>query len=97
MFVLMALYHAAGPATRACHNTIANCRTFIANFGLNTFLETEWARLSVPTLLRVFWLSRMAILLLGEVARVARSDIWGNTDYAWHIVAEHSVSITNNG
>lgn len=40
-----------------------NKRDFLNNFGLNTFVETEWARLKVPTVLRTFWLSRLALLL----------------------------------
>jgi len=39
-------------------------RDFINNFGLNTYLEAEWIRLRVPTVLRSFWLSRMLLLLL---------------------------------
>jgi len=39
-------------------------RDFINNFGLNTYLEAEWVRLRVPTVLRSFWLSRMLLLLL---------------------------------
>ena len=47
-------------------------RQFIANFGLNTFLEAEWARLRIPSLLRTFWLTRMmqqlfSILVKGKV------------------------------
>jgi len=41
-----------------------NKRDFMNNFGLNTFLETEWGRLRVPTVLRTFWLSRLALLML---------------------------------
>jgi len=39
-------------------------RDFINNFGLNTYLEAEWIRLRVPTVLRSFWLSRMLLLLV---------------------------------
>eukprot|EP00092_Neocalanus_flemingeri_P081135 GFUD01101272.1.p1 GENE.GFUD01101272.1~~GFUD01101272.1.p1 ORF type:complete len:702 (+),score=206.77 GFUD01101272.1:126-2231(+) len=41
-----------------------NKRDFINNFGLNTFIETEWGRLRVPTVLRTFWLSRLVLMLL---------------------------------
>jgi len=41
-----------------------NKRDFVNNFGLNTFLETEWGRLRVPTVLRTFWLSRLALMML---------------------------------
>ena len=40
-----------------------NKRDFLNNFGLNTFVETEWGRLRVPTVLRTFWLSRLALML----------------------------------
>ena len=30
-------------------------REFINNFGLNTFIESEWVRLRVPSVLRYFW------------------------------------------
>jgi len=49
----------------ACMATLyMNKRDFLNNFGLNTFLETEWSRLKVPTVLRTFWLSRLAMMLL---------------------------------
>ena len=34
-------------------------RQFILNFGINTFVEAEWVRLRIPSLLRTFWLTRM--------------------------------------
>ena len=34
-------------------------RQFIINFGINTFVEAEWVRLRIPSLLRTFWLTRM--------------------------------------
>ena len=39
-------------------------REFITNFGLNTFIESEWVRLRVPSVLRYFWLSRMSIMII---------------------------------
>jgi len=39
-------------------------RDFITNFGLNTFIESEWVRLRVPSVLRYFWLSRMSLMLV---------------------------------
>ncbi|XP_002742350.1 E3 ubiquitin-protein ligase RNF139-like [Saccoglossus kowalevskii] len=33
----------------------------IRNYGLQIFLEDQWQRLHVPTVLRVFWLSRFAL------------------------------------
>ena len=45
-------------------------RNFVNNFGLNTFLEAEWGRLRVPAVLRTFWLSRAALLLLLQVQSI---------------------------
>ena len=39
-------------------------RQFIVNFGFNTFLEAEWVRLRIPSLLRTFWLTRMSQQLI---------------------------------
>lgn len=42
-------------------------RLFISNYGLSALVETEWMRLNVPCVLRVFWVMRVAehaILLL---------------------------------
>lgn len=33
---------------------------FVSNFGLSTLVEREWIRLNVPTVLRTFWLLRVA-------------------------------------
>lgn len=42
-------------------------RLFVSNYGLSALVETEWMRLNVPCVLRVFWVLRVAehsILLL---------------------------------
>lgn len=42
-------------------------RMFVSNYGLSALVETEWMRLNVPCVLRVFWVIRVAehaILLL---------------------------------
>jgi hypothetical protein len=46
--------------------TVSAQRQLVANFGLNTFLENEWERLRVPSLLRTFWLARFTQQLLGK-------------------------------
>jgi hypothetical protein len=48
--------------------TVSLKRQFISNFGLNAFVESEWVRLRVPSLLRTFWLTRFTQQLLGERA-----------------------------
>ena len=49
-------------------------RQFITNFGFNTFLEAEWVRLRIPSLLRTFWLTRMMQQLFGMIAKSGISD-----------------------
>ena len=39
----------------------------LQHFGLSTFLETEWIRLNVPSLLRTFWLSRCLQQMLAYI------------------------------
>ena len=34
---------------------------------MNTFLETEWTRIRVPSLLRTFWLTRVGLHLCTEL------------------------------
>ncbi|CAG4970801.1 unnamed protein product [Colias eurytheme] len=35
-------------------------RLFVSNFGLSALVETEWIRLNIPCVLRVFWVMRVA-------------------------------------
>ena len=39
-------------------------RNFVTNYGLSALLETQWARLKVPNVLRTFWILRVAIQLV---------------------------------
>lgn len=59
----------AGVATRSVINTMRTKRQFVLNFGFNTFLEAEWVRLRIPSLLRTFWLTRMTQQLLSIVVK----------------------------
>lgn len=36
-----------------------HCRNFINNFGLSALVETEWVRMNVPCVLRMFWILRV--------------------------------------
>ena len=77
-------------AGRGIVSTMQNVRTkrqYIANFGLNTFLETEWTRIRVPSLLRTFWLTRVGLHLCSELfalfaAADSLNDIAGVADVA---------------
>lgn len=52
---------------QALANFYVEKKNVINNFGLNAFLESEWSRLRVPAVLRMFWISRaILLLLLGE-------------------------------
>ena len=53
-----ALWTVAGRAIASITQNVRAKRQYIANFGLNTFLETEWTRIRVPSLLRTFWVTR---------------------------------------
>jgi len=54
----------AAPLLQSIVSLYIEKRNFVNNFGLNTFLEAEWARLRVPAVLRTFWISRAALLLI---------------------------------
>ena len=57
--------------------SIRTKRQFIANFGFNTFLEAEWVRLRIPSLLRTFWLTRMMQQLFNMIAKSGISSDQG--------------------
>jgi len=63
------------PMVRAVSQMINTKRENINNFGLNTFIESEWVRLRVPTVLRYFWLSRMTLLFIMSPAPMMGADI----------------------
>ena len=50
-------------------------RQEILNYGLNTFLEAEWVRLQVPSVLRLFWLSRLSVMLATRSPPVISFDL----------------------
>ena len=64
-----ALWSVIGRAVVAVMQNVKAKRQFVANFGLNTFLETEWQRIRVPALLRTFWITRVGIHLCGELLK----------------------------
>ena len=75
-----------------------SCRTkrqYIANFGLNTFLETEWTRIRVPSLLRTFWLTRVGLHLCTELfALVAAAPLSTTVDSFDGIAGVADVAVT---
>lgn len=61
---LFILSKVIGGAVRSVIQQMKAKRQFILNFGFNTFLEAEWVRLRIPSLLRTFWLTRMSQQLI---------------------------------
>ena len=57
--IAMILFKVLESAVRSVIHSIKMKRQFVLNFGFNTFLEAEWVRLRIPSLLRTFWLTRM--------------------------------------
>lgn len=66
MLTAVALGSVAGHAFQAVIHMYRRKRQLIHNFGLNVFLETEWNRLRVPSLLRTFWVTRIGLHLFLE-------------------------------
>ena len=66
----------AAPLLQALVNLYIDKRNFVNNFGLNTFLEAEWGRLQVPAVLRTFWVSRAALLLLQDPATLPALSLY---------------------
>jgi E3 ubiquitin-protein ligase RNF139 len=67
LLTLYALWSVLGSAIYVTMQSVKSKRQFVANFGLNTFLEAEWSRIRVPSLLRMFWLTRVGLHLCGVV------------------------------
>ena len=57
-------------AFRSIRHSFKNKYQILQHFGLSTFLETEWIRLQVPTLLRTFWITRCTQQMLVYLVRV---------------------------
>lgn len=70
VFKFLIVLMQAAPLLQAVVSLYIEKRNFVNNFGLNTFLEAEWARLRVPAVLRTFWLSRAALLLVLQVTLI---------------------------
>ncbi|XP_058797801.1 protein TRC8 homolog [Phymastichus coffea] len=57
----------------------AQGRTFITNYGLTALAETQWTRLHVPSVLRVFWIIRVTEQLL----QILSSEDWSSKDFSY--------------
>lgn len=47
------------PATQALYSGYCHVHNMLSNFGMATFVEAEWTRLNVPSVLLTFWLMRV--------------------------------------
>lgn len=47
------------PAKQALYSGYSHVHNMLSNFGMATFVEAEWARLNVPSVLLTFWLIRV--------------------------------------
>lgn len=47
------------PATQALYSGYCHVHNMLSNFGMATFVEAEWSRLNVPSVLLTFWLLRV--------------------------------------
>lgn len=58
------------------YNGYIHARNIVTNFGMSALVETEWMRLSVPSVLRTFWLLRV----LENIGLFFISGEWSNSD-----------------
>ena len=58
--VKFVLWCSALTVVQTVYSGYQHARNLLSNFGLSTLVETEWMRLNVPTVLRTFWLLRVA-------------------------------------
>ncbi|KAL4710817.1 hypothetical protein ACJJTC_010940 [Scirpophaga incertulas] len=61
------LWSSAYGVVQVLYSGYQHGRMFVSNYGLSALVETEWMRLNIPCVLRVFWVVRVsehAILLL---------------------------------
>lgn len=48
------------PATQTLYSGYRHVHTMLSNFGMATFVEAEWTRLNVPSVLLTFWIMRVS-------------------------------------
>ena len=58
--VKFVLWYSAVAVVQTVYGGYQHARTFVSNYGLSALVETEWMRLNVPTVLRTFWILRVA-------------------------------------
>lgn len=76
-------------------------RLFVSNYGLSALVETEWLRLNVPCVLRVFWVMRVAehaiLLLMDSYDEDAEEGMKVSTLLAVQSVASMAKSLLVTG
>ncbi|KOC59240.1 Protein TRC8 like protein [Habropoda laboriosa] len=58
-----------------------HARNFISNFGLSALAETEWIRLHVPCVLRMFWMLRVG----GQVIQILGNQ-YGDETFTYYVM-----------
>ncbi|CAK9807592.1 Protein TRC8 homolog [Anthophora quadrimaculata] len=58
-----------------------HARNFISNFGLSALAETEWIRLNVPCVLRMFWMLRVG----GQVIQILGNH-YGEETFTYYVM-----------
>lgn len=76
-------------------------RLFVSNYGLSALVETEWLRLNVPCVLRVFWVMRVAenaiLLLMANYEDSANDSLKISTLLAVQSIASMAKSLLVSG
>lgn len=76
-------------------------RIFVSNYGLSALVETEWMRLNVPCVLRVFWVIRVAehavLLLVDNLDEEAEEGLKVSTLLAVQSLASLAKSLLVTG
>lgn len=63
------------------HGGYRHARNFITNYGMSALAETEWSRLNVPSVLRTFWILRVA----EQVVQMLGSD-YGEETFTYYMM-----------
>ena len=67
------------------------CRYVITNFGIQAFVEDQWMRLDVPSVLRAFWLLRFSLQVLDTFMNAPGLDT-ATVDDLWNVTFDLATS-----
>lgn len=77
--VKFVLWSSIVPSVQSLYHGYVHARNFVSNFGMSALVETEWGRLNVPEVLRLFWVLRI----------LEHTVVFFLAGY-WHEVDDHS-------